>query len=233
MEPTRDRRERPSGKAAARLVFGLFIIALGVLFTLDQMGLVDAEDYLPWWPVVFILLGLVKLAQSGRGLGAGLVWIGVGLLFLASTLGYLPFSLFDLWPLILVLLGWRLVARARREATRGGEGAEPELSAVAVMGGLKRSNRSRSFRGGDLTAIMGGCEIDLRQAALAGEEAVLDVFAFWGGIEIRVPESWAVEDKVLPLLGAFENRTAPPGENAAGRLVIRGFVVMGGVEVTH
>ena len=48
-----------------------------------------------------------------------------------------------------------------------------------------------AFRGADLIAVMGGCEIDLRQAAINGE-AVIDVFCMWGGIEIRVPEDWTV-----------------------------------------
>ena len=67
--------------------------------------------------------------------------------------------------------------------------ANSTISGVAVLGGGHRGNNSRSFRGGELTAVMGGCEIDLRQAAIEGE-AVIDVFALWGGIEIRVPEDW-------------------------------------------
>ena len=83
---------------------------------------------------------------------------------------------------------------------------------------MNRGNNSRAFKGGDLTAVMGGCEIDLRHAAIEGE-AVIDVFAIWGGIEIRVPENWTVIGRVTPILGGFEDKTRPPqrGEHAAPR----------------
>ena len=58
------------------------------------------------------------------------------------------------------------------------------------MGGVIRRSNSQTFEGADLTAVMGGCEIDLRQASMApGGEAVIDVFAFWGGIDVKVPET--------------------------------------------
>ncbi len=82
------------------------------------------------------------------------------------------------------------------------------VSAMAILSGVNRGNNSRAFRGGDLTAIMGGCDIDLRQAAINGD-AVIDVFAVWGGIEIRVPEDWSVVFHVTPLLGGVEDKTRP------------------------
>jgi predicted membrane protein len=77
---------------------------------------------------------------------------------------------------------------------------------------------------------MGGCEIDLRQAAIDGE-AVIDVFALWGGIEIRVPDDWTVIGQVTPFMGGYDDKTRSRPGSGAHRLVIRGMVVMGGVEV--
>jgi predicted membrane protein len=80
--------------------------------------------------------------------------------------------------------------------------------------------------------MMGGCEIDLSQASMRGEAAVFDIFAMMGGIEIRVPEDWAVENQGLALLGGFEDKTRRPLD-AKKRLVLRGFALMGGVEVKN
>ena len=81
---------------------------------------------------------------------------------------------------------------------------------------------------------MGGCEIDLRQASIdRGTEAVIDVFAFWGGIEIKVPEDWTVVTRVDAADGRRRGQDARAAEPGAKRLVIRGIVVMGGIEVKN
>jgi predicted membrane protein len=80
---------------------------------------------------------------------------------------------------------------------------------------------------------MGGCEIDLRRASLADDAtATIDVFAMWGGIEIKVPEDWEVVNRGNAFLGGFENKARPlPGTRK--RLVVTGTAIMGGVEVKN
>jgi hypothetical protein len=86
---------------------------------------------------------------------------------------------------------------------------------------------------------MGGCEIDLRHASIApGTEAVIEVFAFWGGIEIKVPDDWTVVPRVFPLMGGVDDRsrapqTPPDKPHQEKRLVVRGIVVMGGVGIKN
>jgi predicted membrane protein len=103
---------------------------------------------------------------------------------------------------------------------------------MAILGGVSRGNNSSAFRGGDLLAIMGGCEIDLRKAAINGE-ATIDVFAMWGGIELRVPEDWTVVNRVVPLLGGVDDKTRPPQGTTGHLLVLRGFAIMGGIEIKN
>jgi hypothetical protein len=74
--------------------------------------------------------------------------------------------------------------------------------------------------------------VDLRNAAINGD-AVIDVFAMWGGIEIRVPESWTVVGRVTPLMGGFEDHTRAPQAATTHRLTVRGMVIMGGVEIKN
>jgi hypothetical protein len=76
--------------------------------------------------------------------------------------------------------------------------------------------------------------VDLRKASIApGTEAVIDVFAFWGGIDIKVPEDWTVVNRVVPLMGGIEDKTLAPQPPTGKRLVLRGIVVMGGVSVKN
>jgi hypothetical protein len=116
----------------------------------------------------------------------------------------------------------------------GGRATESggRMSALAILGAVTRGNNSQAFRGGNLVAIMGGCEIDLRNAAIDGD-AVLDVFAMWGGIEIRVPSDWTVSSQVVPLMGGVEDKTRPPRGAAIHRLTLRGVAFMGGIEIKN
>jgi predicted membrane protein len=102
-----------------------------------------------------------------------------------------------------------------------------------VLGGVERTCGSQDFRGGELTAFMGGCVVDLRKADMKVGEAVIQTFAFWGGIEIKVPEDWTVSLQAFPILGGFDEKTQAPREGPRKVLVIKGFAIMGGVEVRN
>ena len=230
-----DATDHPGIRFTPQLLMGLLIIIVGILFTLDNLGLTVAERYIRYWPAGLIGLGVLKLWQSrgGHAFGA-LVLITVGTWLLVDSLGLAYVRFWEMWPLLLVLFGASMVWQGLRGGRRhlATSDTNDTLSALAVLSGVNRGNNSRAFKGGDLTAVMGGCEIDLRQAAIEGE-AVFDVFAMWGGIEIRVPENWTVVGRVTPLLGGFDDKTRPPQQASPQRLVIRGLVIMGGVEVKN
>jgi predicted membrane protein len=235
-EPVRSPRPRITGQ----MVLGLMAIAVGVLFTLDNLNLIDARDYLVYWPVVFVIVGLLKLwhaTRDGHGWFGGLFFLGIGAYMLIERIMYFQISGREIFPLFLVFLGGYMVWRGFGGARRGrGADGHNRFSGLAIMGGVVRRSNSQAFEGADLTAIMGGCEIDLRQASIApGTEAVIDVFAFWGGIDIKVPEDWTVVTRAMPLMGGVEDktRTPQPPPPAEKRLVISGIVMMGGVVVKN
>jgi len=218
------------------LVFGLVIIAVGVLFTLDNLGLADARQYWRWWPSAVILVGVAKLWQARDGMSnpiAGVFFLLVGAWFQLHTLDVIDRELWNFWPLLLVFIGSMIVYQGLRgkQVRASGDPADT-LSGVAILGGWSRKSSSTSFRGGELTAMLGGCEVDLRNAAIHGD-AVIDVFAMWGGIEIRVPEDWTVINRVTPLMGGVEDNSRPPVGTSPHRLTIRGVVVMGGIEIKN
>jgi len=251
----------PAFRITPQLIVGLLIVFVGVVFTLDELGFARAGTYLKYWPSALIAIGLIKLVQArdGGGAFAGFIFTLAGAWLQLEELNVIHVSLGDVWPLALVIFGgylvWQgLAGRAPRRDTPPVAPLQPPegmgnsswsggrqsrvtdtnstMSAMAILGGVSRGNNSSAFRGADLLAIMGGCEIDLRQAAINGE-AVIDVFAMWGGIEIRVPEDWTVVSRIVPLMGGVDDKTRPPQAATAHRLVLRGFAIMGGIEIKN
>ena len=261
-----ERRQHRWNRPGHHLFSGFIFVLIGLVFLLGNMGFLNVNAVLRFWPVILIAVGLFKLAESRDDYrsGSGVFWVVVGLLFLMSNFNILRIAFRDIWPILLIGVGslmlWRSVMARRERGTWTGPeftsrsfqsgsdaGNRPEsgpesgpipssnslLSATAILGGVKRVNNSQDFRGGDATAIMGGCEIDLRPASITpNHEPVLEVFAMWGGIEIRVPPDWTVISKVDPILGGFEDKTMPPKDESK-RFVVRGSVVMGGIEVKN
>jgi hypothetical protein len=226
----------------ARLIVGLGVIALGVAWTLDNFHIRIAHEAwrVVWrfWPLTLVAIGISNIAQARTWAGyvGGLIWLVVGAWLLGDTLGIIDVSIWALWPLALVLFGgWVLLNGVRPPGTAGraGWGSDDTIGAVAVMSGVKRRTSSRDFRGGDAIAFMGGAVIDLRDATIASGEARIEVFAMWGGIEVIVPEGWAVEDRVFPFMGGVDDKTRRPTAEVPPRLVVRGLVIMGGVEIKH
>jgi len=170
----------------------------------------------------------------GGALG-GALWVAAGVWLLATNIGVVRLTLWEAagtyWPLLLVGLGLSIVRQTLRRTTAGEAlDRRSELRVVAILGGNKGSNGSHAFRGGELTAILGGVNLDLTQARITAGPAVIDVFTMWGGLELRVPEGWIIENRMVVALGGYEDRTRPVGNPDAPRLVLRGTTVMGGIE---
>jgi hypothetical protein len=226
----------------ARLVLGIAIALFGVVLTLDRLGIANADTLLRFWPLVFIGIGVQQYYQRDNPSGRlyGTLWMGAGAVLLLNTLGVSHVGIWDLfWPAILILVGTRLIMRAVH-TDRGSVAEEPErVNIIAVLSHAKRNSTGR-FRGGEITAFMGGANLDLRLANIPpGEEAVMDVFAVMAGVEMIVPPEWTVSTPLVPVMGGVDDRRVPPLPMPAGaspdapapRLVLRGFVMMGGVTI--
>lgn len=232
MSPRRDQ---------TRMVLGAFVVLIGVFALADNLFDINTRQALQFWPVVFMLVGAVKLSHtrhaSGYVFGAGLMALGV--LMTLNNLEIISFRLRDWWPLLVIGVGIAMIAkeplRRRMESLYPGVDsigeAASELNATAVMSGHKISVVSQDFRQGEVTAAMGGVEIDFRKASMQST-ATLRVMAVMGGIDIKVPPDWGVECNATVFLGGMDDKTVPPAL-ATKRLIIEGFVMMGGIEVKN
>jgi class 3 adenylate cyclase len=103
---------------------------------------------------------------------------------------------------------------------------------VAVMSGHSTRGRWRISGKTNAVAVMGGCDMDLRRAEIEGPEIEITAFAFWGGIDIIVPEGFDVELRGFSFMGGRDLRLRDvPIVPGSPRIVVRGFAVMGAVDV--
>lgn len=232
---------RSSQGITPQIIFGLGIIAIGAALLLHNMGIIYARSIFSYWPVILILVGLASALQPSGSAGrwVGVVLMVLGVLLLLDNLYIIDFSLWDYWPLLLILAGLALIWGSRRPgaarifgASAQGE-AGSDIRGFALLGGQHLTSASDDFRGGNVTAILGGSKIDLRQAKIKENEAVLELFTIWGGIEVLVPPSWSIQLQGFPILGGFEDKTHPAPELSGKKLVIQGTAIMGGIEVRN
>ncbi|MDF3065656.1 MAG: hypothetical protein K0R38_1257 [Polyangiaceae bacterium] len=102
----------------------------------------------------------------------------------------------------------------------------------AALDDLDLHIRSRTFRGGSLTAVMCGVTVDLREAALSPDGATIHVQSALSGIDIIVPHDWDVVCEVGTVWAGVHGERFPPpsrGPGATPRLRVTGMVVAGGL----
>lgn len=126
-----------------------------------------------------------------------------------------------------------LAHRAARPEVVGGPRSE---RGVAIMGGFERKGVWTVPEVLNVLCIMGGAELDLREARFAAREVVLNVTTFVGGAEITVSEGTRVVVEGVGIMGGYAGpRHATDADNdpSAPLVRIRGVAIMGGVNVTR
>lgn len=222
-----------------QLVFGLFVMALGVILGLDSLGLANAGYVIRFWPVGLMLLGgTIATRAEPHARFWGFFWVAVGGWLLLRNLDVLRVGFWQLfWPLLFLWFGGNLIMRTLRQSGHIRVDNTRAERLFAVMSECKRRFDGKPFEGAYMTGFMGGCVLDLRQAEIPpGGQAVLNILAVMAGHEIWVPPGWIVASDVVPLLGGMDDKRLPPLAQVgtdAPRLVLKGFVLMGGVVVKN
>jgi hypothetical protein len=97
--------------SAGRVLFGLLMMAAGVVLWLDQLEVIEIRSVFRYWPAVLIILGLgsITAAREKRDVGGGAVMIVVGSWILACTQHWLGLTFRNSWPLINVAIGLGMI----------------------------------------------------------------------------------------------------------------------------
>jgi hypothetical protein len=253
--PARRRQYRRSHwhhAPASRLLIAIVLIGAGTLLFLSNLGLLPEFNLWDFWPLIFVVAGIVKLVgeRCATGRAIGLIMIAGGTLFLLVTLGVLHVRAHDdSWPISLLLLAAGSIALIKvlesNERGRPRVGFPQETPAPSasldvldqhvVLGAVKRKVESNDFRGGKLDCILGGIDLNLRRANISSVErsATIELNVVFGAVELRVPETWRVVIQAAQVFSSIEDKTVAnksPGFDGPALFIV-GSVVFGSVEI--
>jgi len=231
------------GHPQRRIVLGLCFVVAGVLALLGNLQVIHIGDVSNYWPLIFSVFGLAHLIHRchvpSMIFGLGFMVLGVGLTL--QNLGLVHHVMSLLLPAFLILAGIAVIARGIRPSARlgGNDGQMPPpsdehddmVSSSAIMSGASLRCDTQDFKGGELSAIMGAIELDLRQASMQSQ-AVLRINAVCGGIAIKIPADWQVVLRVSSILGGVDDKSVPPMQPEK-TLTLQGGVIMGGIEIKN
>lgn len=221
-------------KIKPNMIVGIFVIIIGSLFLLRNFGIFPPEFL--WeiisWQTILIVIGTVFYFNSNKSVGVTLIVVG--------ALSWIP----DIWPVLIILFGLYIVVKNKTNFFNKSEpdsiSAEYNPNQVicdtSLFGGSKKSFQIDNFKGGNVTSIFGGSEIDLMDCTLANGTNRLDVFFLFGGSSLKIPSNWNVLLQITPIFGGFKDkRTIPHSQvfDNSKTLIISGIVVFGGGELTN
>ena len=234
-----------------RLVAGLLLIAAGGLILLEKTDLLsfDISHYIFSWKTLLIGIGLITITNPEKKV-TGYILMGLGLLFWLPELMDNDITLsMVFWPSVLIGIGVLVLTRKNTPAfdipknippTEGtpftpGQGTsfrtEDYIDELAVFGGGNIKVSSDNFRGGKITALFGGSDIDLKTAKPA-ENCTIDLFIMFGGSNLIVPEDWQIKSEVVSIFGGSSDKRVFPAVKSTEKLmVIKGVVLFGGIEI--
>jgi predicted membrane protein len=221
-------------------LIGVILVIAGLFLVIRNTGFFPEfiDQVIFSWPMLLVAIGLVITIGSSGGKLAGVIVMAVGGFFLIPLIFRESFHMYNMfWPSIFIIIGVIFILSRRRpwgSASATSATGDDYIDYINVFSGGERQIVSENFRGGKISAVFGGIELDLTKAKLAPGVSVLEIACVFGGATIIVPDEMNVKIEVTPVLGGFgDSRKLLPGRSvdASKQLVIKGAVVFGGGEV--
>lgn len=242
-------------------LWGLALVAIGVLLGLRALNIVDFEVFFDgWWTLFIIVPSVIGLIADEHKIGS-LVGILIGVALLACAQGWMTYGMFWklLLPVVLVIIGISVIGKSvfgkdekvakkikevreaqKVEARDGKDNEDKEKDGAkeytATFGGQKVSFAGKTLTNCRAEAIFGGVELDLREAKLK-KDTIITTCCVFGGMDIMVPSDWQVEVSATPIFGGVsDNRKVKLDEKEGKKankptLYIEATCVFGGVEI--
>ncbi len=227
----------------ASFLIGFIFITAGILFLLSNLNLLDPQftDAIFTWQMLLIAIGLIVFISSRDFFG--ILLIAIGSIFLIDK--YYDFDVWQLWPVVLVLIGFQILFNSRKGAPENVNGAKNysgknwnETSQDFIYSeNIFNSNNlrvtSENFKGGKISSIFGGMNLDLTHSKLSPGSNVLDVSNVFSGLEISVPSDWKIISEATQIFGGFEDKRkyVNASYDETKIMKLRGSSIFGGIKI--
>jgi predicted membrane protein len=212
---------------------GIVLVIVGCLFLFNNLDIINLGDFFSdYWPVIIILVGLIKLGEHDKS--GAIFLIVVGGFLLSVTLDVMEWDdLFRFWPLILVLIGISMILKIRSPREQAPEippdpsGSKTNLiHEKVIFGELHRAIFSDNLRGGEIQSIFGSCKIDL-SAARPVTGCRLNLTAIFGEVTVTVSPDVQVTVSSDLVLGEVKNFST--GQSASKQIHCHCSGAFGGI----
>jgi predicted membrane protein len=224
--------------------FGVIVILAGLLLLAFNFDILsgDFRHVIFSWQMLLITIGLVSLLTS-ESRTPGLILVFIGGFFIIPEIFDFHISFVKLfWPLLLIGIGLLILFRKgfyhdrwhrRNIISESVHMEEGYINETNIFSGSKHKIVHQVFKGGKVSNIFGGTEIDLTQATLGEGRNELVIDCIFGGVTVIVPSDWKVVLNISSILGGFSDKRTYIKESTdtSRMLVIRGSAIFGGGEI--
>ncbi|KGG80679.1 hypothetical protein Y919_04710 [Caloranaerobacter azorensis H53214] len=218
-------------------IFGILLVFIGIFLLLGEFGMIDitiGEFISKYWPSILIVIGVYKLLTDSISKTTGIILIIIGGIFQLRNSQY--FNIFEynlFWPIVIILIGVYVLFSSKDGVWK--VSSKDTLGVFTLFSSSNNKNISRNFKGGSITVVFGGADVDLREACISGEQEIkIDVLIVFGEVNICVPEEWNVIVKGTHIFADCNDRVTKNKFDAdKPTLIISSFVVFGEIKIMN
>jgi len=228
---------------SSKVIFGVLVLAVGVLILLKQIG-IHIPHWLLSWEMILIAVGSVLLIKHNFKKTAGYILILIGSLFMLKDFYPDLIEARFIWPVLIILIGASMILKNGFFKTEKKEiplstdefsevQSDDYVSSSAFFSGITKKVVSKNFKGATVSSVFGGNEINLSQADFNGE-ATMDVTCVFGGVTLIVPANWKIKSDLTSVFGGIDDQRPSVMNDSISHdktLVLKGSCVFGGIEI--
>lgn len=225
-------------KRVTKILWGVVLIAAGVIFALNALDITDIDVFFDGWWTLFIIVPCTVGIFTEREKTGNIIGLLVGVFLLLACQNVLDFDM--LWklavPAIIIVVGIRLIfggvlGNKSNEIMKKLKADGNEIkNGCAIFSGQNMNFDGEVFTGAELTAVFGGVKCDLRNAIIEND-CVINATAIFGGVDIYLPAYVNVKTSSMSLFGGLTNKIPPYSPNNRVTVYVNGTCMFGGVEI--